>query len=425
MQPGQVARELVGLPGRGAVADRDQIDAVLGCEAGQYRDRLVPAPPRFVRIDRFGGHDLAGRVNHRDLHTRAQARIETHGHPGAGGRGEQDVAQVDGEHPHRGVLGRLPQAHPQVDVEMDENACAPSPAHGVHQPAVGRAAQVGDGEAFGDRHLVGARRGGLPRCGLLDDIVLRLQGEVEDLLLLATEQREDPVRGQLGERLGELEVVGELGAGILLTLAYPGGEPAPRPHPLAQGPDQVGVLGEPLDQDRACTVQRGRDVVDAALGVDERCRGQLRVEGRIAQQRLGQRFETGLPGDLRLGTAFGLVRQVDVLEARLRVGCHDLRLEGVVQLALRADRLEDRGASLLQLTQVPQPLLKGAQLRVVEHAGRFLAVAGDERHGGPAVEQVHGRGHLALTHAELLGDPAMNRRRHNPDPPSRWGPKYS
>ncbi len=424
MQPGQVARELVGLPGRGAVADRDQIDAVLGREAGQYGDRLVPAPPRFVRVDRFGGHDLTGRVDDRDLDTRAQARIETHGHPGAGGRGEQEIAQVDGEHPHRGVLGRLPQTHPQVDVEVDEDAGAPGPAHGVHQPAVGRAAQVGDGEALGDGQLVGTRRGGLPRCGLLDGL-LRLQGEVEDLLLLTAEQREDPVRGQLGERLGEVEVVGELGAGILLALAYPGGEPAPRPHPLAQGPDQVGILGEPLDQDRACAVQRGADVVDAALGVDERCRGQLRVEGRIVQQRLRQRFQARLPGDLRLGTPFGLVRQVDVLEARLRVGGHDLRLECVVQLALRADGLEDRGAALLQLTQVPQPLLKGAQLRVVEHAGRFLAVAGDERHGGPAVEQVHGRGHLALTHAELLGDPAMNRRRHNLDPPSRWGPKSS
>ncbi len=145
------------------------------------------------------------------------------------------------------------------------------------------------------------------------------------------------MRGQRGERLGEVEVVGELGTGVLLAVAHPGGEPASCPHPLAQRPDQVGVLGEPFDQDRTGAVQRGGGIVDPPLGVDEGGRGRLRVERRITQQRLGQRFEARLSGDLCLGAAFGLVGQVDVLQPRLRVGGHDLCLEGIVQLALRAD----------------------------------------------------------------------------------------
>ena len=67
-------------------------------------------------------------------------------------------------------------------------------------------------------------------------------------------------------------------------------------------------------------------------------------------------------------------------------------------------RLQDRGAPLLQLAQVAQPLLELAQLGVVEAAGRLLAVAGDERHGGAVVEQLDGGGHLRHLHAELLGD---------------------
>ena len=90
----------------------------------------------------------------------------------------------------------------------------------------------------------------------------------------------------------------------------------------------------------------------------------------------------------------------------------------VVELALAADRLQDRGPPLLQLAQVAQPLLQRAQLGVVEHAGGLLAVAGDERHGRAAVEQLDRRPHLPLAHAELVGDPLMNRLGHDLDPPS-------
>ena len=70
--------------------------------------------------------------------------------------------------------------------------------------------------------------------------------------------------------------------------------------------------------------------------------------------------------------------------------------------------LEDRGAAVLQLAQVAQPLFELAQLGVVEAAGGLLAVAGDERHGGAAVEQLDGRADLALGHAQLVGDPLVD-----------------
>ena len=65
---------------------------------------------------------------------------------------------------------------------------------------------------------------------------------------------------------------------------------------------------------------------------------------------------------------------------------------------------EDRGAALLELAQVDQPLFERAQLRIVEAAGRFLAIARDERHGGLVVEQRDGRVDLRHADAELVGD---------------------
>ena len=59
---------------------------------------------------------------------------------------------------------------------------------------------------------------------------------------------------------------------------------------------------------------------------------------------------------------------------------------------------------VLQLAQIDQPLVELAQLRVVEAAGRLLAVAGDERHRRAFVQQLDGGGHLRRLYAELFGD---------------------
>jgi len=73
-------------------------------------------------------------------------------------------------------------------------------------------------------------------------------------------------------------------------------------------------------------------------------------------------------------------------------------LDGAAQLTVSLpclfDRGQDRGAPLCQFAQVQQAFLQGAQVRVVEVAGRLLAVARDEGHGRPFVEQRDGSGDL-------------------------------
>ena len=236
---------------------------------------------------------------------------------------------------------------------MDLDLGAPGPARGVDQPAVAGTAAVGDAEAVHDLQLVGAGRCWRRRRRL------RLDGEVEDLLLLAAEQRQDAVRRQLVQRLGEIEIVAELGAfGLSCRLRTVDAITAVRPHLLAQRADQVGVLGEALDQDGARAVERRGGIGDLLFGVDESRGRDLRVVLRLRQQQLGERLEAGLPGDLGLGAALRLERQIDVFQAPLAVGGQDRGLERGVELALLADRLEDGGAPLLQLAQIAAGALR-------------------------------------------------------------------
>ena len=78
--------------------------------------------------------------------------------------------------------------------------------------------------------------------------------------------------------------------------------------------------------------------------------------------------------------------------------------EFVRQLALRADRLDDGLAAVFHLAEIDEALGQLAQLRVVEAAGRFLAVARHEGHRGAFIEQADGGGHLLRLRADFTGD---------------------
>ena len=177
---------------------------------------------------------------------------------------------------------------------------------------------------------------------------------------------------------------------------------AARPDLLAQRADQLGVLGEPFGQDRPGALERRIDIDYLVLRADERGGGLARVPLGMGEEQVGKRLEASFTSDLRLAPPLRLVRQIDVLEPRLAVRRLDRMPQRIVELALLADAPEDRRPALLQLAQVPQPLLQRPQLRVVEGAGGFLAVARDERHGGACIEQRDRRFDLPLANAELF-----------------------
>ena len=129
----------------------------------------------------------------------------------------------------------------------------------------------------------------------------------------------------------------------------------------------------------------------------------------MRHQGVGQRLQPVFTRDLRLRPALRLVRQVNVFEPRLGVGLVDLRFQLGVELALFAHAVEDRLATVPQLAQVAQPLLQRTQLRIVQRAGRLLAVAGDERDCSPAVQQFHGCRDLPFGDGQFLGDTLADR----------------
>ena len=225
-------------------------------EARQDVQGFVPLVLRDVRVDGVRRDDLARPVHDGDLDAGPEAGVQAHRGALAGRGGEQQVPEVGREHVDGLGLGRLPQPHPQVDAQVHQDAGAPGPFHGVKEPAVGGTAAVFDAEAFGDRLLVA-----------FPELVLRVEGEVEDLFLFGAEHREHAVRLEPAERLGEVEVVRVLLALVLLAFADLGLQLALGPHALPELADQVGVFGEPLDEDRAGTVQGG-DLTSGTFSIE-------------------------------------------------------------------------------------------------------------------------------------------------------------
>lgn len=233
-----------------------------------------------------------------------------------------------------------------------------------------------------------------------------MQGERERLLLLAAQHGENTVAGHAGQRLGIVEIVPELlrRGGLVRRLRRgPGAHPAVLPEPFAQGADELGVLGGALDDDVAGTVECRRGV-----GADEVGGGGLGYQRGIGEQPVGQGLEPRFASDLGLRAPFGLEGQIDVLDARLGLGGHQRRSEFGGQLALLVDRGQHRVAAVVELTQITQTLIELAQLGVVETAGGFLAVPGDERHGRALVEQPDGGRDLVLPTASSAASRVLN-----------------
>src|ERR1700730_17599303 len=134
--------------------------------------------------------------------------------------------------------------------------------------------------------------------------------------LLATEQREDAMRRQFSQRLAELEIVGELGARLRLACTNSRTEKAARPHFLAQGPDQRGVFGETLNQDRAGTFECGVEITPPLTRFDISESHQLRDLVGPREKRLCQRLETRFACDLSLRPPLRPIGQIEILEPR-------------------------------------------------------------------------------------------------------------
>src|ERR1700730_12274070 len=207
------------------------------------------------------------------------------------------------------------------------------------------------------------------------------------------------MRRQSDERLTEFEIVGELCAGLRLAVTNARRGAAARPPFPAQRPDQRGIFGETLNEDRAGAFESGGRIAHTLARFDIPVSHPLRAFVGPRKKRLSERLEARFARDLSFRPPLRPIGQIEILETRLAVRRIDRMLERDVEFSLLTDAIEDGSPTLVQLSQIPQPLLKRTQLGVIECPGRLLSIAGNKRYGRSAVEQRDGRSDLLFADA--------------------------
>ena len=351
---------------------------MLGAQGGEHGQGLVPLVVRHVRVDGGMVEQLAGGVHHRDLATGAQARVEAQGRARAGRGGQQQVVQVVGEHIDRLGFRAVAQLAQQVGFQVGVELDLPGPAHHFAQPFIGGTVLVLDAELLSDHAFARVHAAWL--------LVADFQRGAEDTFVAATENRQGAVRRHAFQRLVVFEVVAELGTFLFLAGDDPGTQGGFLLEVVAQLVQQAGVFGEAFHQDVLGAFQGRLHVRHAFFAVDEARGFAFRIQHRVVEQAIRQLAEAGFQGDLALGAALLLVRQVKVFEAGLGVGQLDIAGQFRGQLALLLDAGEDADTPFVEFSQVAQALFQVTQLDVIQAAGHFLAVARDEGHGGAFIE---------------------------------------
>ena len=235
---------------------------------------------------------------------------------------------------------------------------------------------------------------GLARLGLLGLDQLGIQ----NLQAAPTEHRQRAVRRHAPDGFLVIEIVAEFGDFriVFLLASHQAGAQQPLlPEPLAQRLHQAGVLGPALRQNVAHAIKhrQGGGKVRPGLAIVQHC-GRL-TEGLrllhgiklgLRQQAIGQRLQTKLPGNLALGAALLLERQINVFQLLLGGHLCDRQTQGIGELALLVNGLQNALTPILQLAQIGQALLQGAQLGIVQPTCGLLAVTRNERDGGPTIQ---------------------------------------
>ena len=364
----------------------------------ERRQRLIPLAFGLVGVDGGSVHQLAGGIHHGHLAAGADTRVNAHHRLGAGRRGQQQVLEINGEDLDGLFLGGFPQAGHQFGFQPGENLHPPGVPDHLGQPTVRRAALVADVERGGHHAFAGT---GLAGIGVR---LADFQGQAQHPFLAASHQRQGAVGRDGLDSFPVIEIVGELGAALFLFRRHLRANHGVFPAVVAKPSHQVRIFREFLGQDGLGAILGSGRVLHALVGRHERGSRLLRIGVRLRQQFAGEGLQAGLPGDLALGAPLLLVRQIQVFQALLGVRLQNGLLQLGREFALFLDLLEDRGAALVHLPEVDQPLFQFPQLGVVQSAGHLFPVTGDEGHGGAFVQQRDGGLHLLRADGEFGGE---------------------
>ncbi len=111
--------------------------------------------------------------------------------------------------------------------------------------------------------------------------------------------------------------------------------------------------------------------------------------------------------DSGAGTPLGPEGQVDVLHLRESGGSLQLAAEVLSEQLPLGQGAQHGLATFVEFGELLQPVTHGRHGHLIQRSRGLLAVAGDERHGGPGGQQIGGRRHLVGLHAQLGGYDAV------------------
>ena len=387
---GDLVGQLFRLTGSGAVADSHKVHRVLRTQRGQSVYCLAPLVLRLMRIDNCGIKNLAGGINYSALHAVSIARVQSNRGALTRRCRQQDVAQVGSKDLERALLRDFFEAHAHIKARRDVELRAPAPVHGVGKPL----------------GILNRKIKTLGNHALIDFVFTGIQVELENALVLTAQQRQDAVRGQLVERLRELEVVLKLGAFGFLASHHGSTHGALVEHALAHLADQVGVESKTVNDD-------GTRALESLLGVfksfsQELPRHLFWIGRGVLNELVRQLFQAGLASDVGLGLAALLVWQVQVFQTRLGLTLENLCTQLVGELSLLIDSRQNCLFTLFQFAQVRRALLDGAQLRIIQTTSGFFAVTRDEWDSVSLRQKRQSSLNLRLLYTNLCGDGSCN-----------------
>ena len=213
--------------------------------------------------------------------------------------------------------------------------------------------------------------------------------KAKHLLLFATAKREHTVARNFRHLFAVVVVVLELGLFLFKVLLDLGNHDARLFHLVAQVLTEFGIVGHFFGQNVGGTLEGGLRV-GKALFFGKVNQGNLfcRVAGFFLRpHEASERFETQFLCSSRARALLGLVRGVNIFEESLVLTGFDLSLEFGSKLTLFFDALENRFFAVHQFLQVVATVADVAQFNFVQRARLVFTVAGDKGDGTTLVHQ--------------------------------------
>ena len=402
----EAADEGFGFAAGGAITDGDGFDAVFFDEgedgAGGF-DELGLAAGRGV--DDVVVEEFSLGIEDDGFAAGAEPGVDGEEAFLAERSGEEEFADVVGEDAEGFGIRLFPGGEPGLGFHGREEEALAAVAGGKADLVGGRAT-AGDGEAFD------GVEGAVFRDG---------HAEHEEAFFFAAAHGKEAVTGNPREGFAPFEVVAVFGGVVVRFLACEdlAGDSGFFLVDFADGAADGCVVGEAFGDDIAGTCEgflRGLDPEFLLTVLTEESGGfRGRVGGGIGlggEDPFRERLEAFFLCDGGAGAAFRAEGSEDVLEAGHGFRLVDLAAEGVGEQFPFVEAFEDGGAALVEFGDLEEAVADAGDLDFVEHAGDFLAVAGDEGHSGAFVKELDSRLDLGGTDVEFDGDAVFDGSEH-------------